>query len=765
MENIDYIKMESFRGATQKLQLDFDHRKPVMMIYGENGTGKSTIVDAFSFICGKDFGSMKLRSGTKEEHICSICSSLDSLKIELKAGMKQWRATYKSKKALVVPDENTPTVRVLHRSQITLLVETQATKRYDEISRFIELPAIDRAEEKLNRVKIEIEQDYTIKETLYTKSESELLTHWESHNKPGHSAREWATGIVDKDLFEQKNLISDYDTIQSYICDLLKICSEYETKKNDLDKERIKILEAKEKESQEIAKVVTKDSDLQGLLQQTLKYLSRNQDQKKCPVCESPILHNELMNNIKLKIDSFSEVTAAKGLVESMQQSFEKSQHSLKEVCQKRSATCQTLLDKINSCKNSICNTYIVGLTSLIKDNVLPEQNDKVTDVLNNLNEYVRNQRGKSQEIVNQQQLIINILSNIDNNKADYEHDKLLAERLNQTLSIVILKRKEYVSGVIKEISEEVNRLYEEIHPDEKIGSLELYLLDTKKKSLELRSSFYGNDDIPPQSYYSESHLDTLGICINIALAKKYKTDILILDDVVTSVDSSHLGRFIDLLVNESRHFKNIIITTHYRPWKELYKYHQKANQNIQFVELKFWDINRGITVLSEKLSIAELEEQLVPEKFERQTVASKSGVILERLLTILCRKYSLALPYKTPPEYTLGELLSAFPGKFTKKMKVERLNNVNEVTDSCELHQFVQDIRESLFIRNMVGCHYNTIGVQFSDNDVLEFAKLTIAFAKAITCHESGEIPDRSKSGSFWESKTGMTRLYPLEA
>ena len=45
-DRINRLKIEGFRGATQPLDLEFDASKPVVLIFGENGAGKSTIVDA-----------------------------------------------------------------------------------------------------------------------------------------------------------------------------------------------------------------------------------------------------------------------------------------------------------------------------------------------------------------------------------------------------------------------------------------------------------------------------------------------------------------------------------------------------------------------------------------------------------------------------------------------------------------------------------------------------------------------------------------------
>jgi DNA repair exonuclease SbcCD ATPase subunit len=52
---IKSISISNFRGSSQRVNINFDSSKPLSLIFGENGTGKSTIIDAFDFICNKNF--------------------------------------------------------------------------------------------------------------------------------------------------------------------------------------------------------------------------------------------------------------------------------------------------------------------------------------------------------------------------------------------------------------------------------------------------------------------------------------------------------------------------------------------------------------------------------------------------------------------------------------------------------------------------------------------------------------------------------------
>ena len=56
---IEKIKIENFRGSSKCFEIAFNKLKPIVLIFGENGTGKSTIVDAIEFVCNQNIGSLQ----------------------------------------------------------------------------------------------------------------------------------------------------------------------------------------------------------------------------------------------------------------------------------------------------------------------------------------------------------------------------------------------------------------------------------------------------------------------------------------------------------------------------------------------------------------------------------------------------------------------------------------------------------------------------------------------------------------------------------
>ena len=92
---VSKLSMSGFRGATAPATLDFDTTKQVTLIFGENGTGKSTIADAFDFICNRKLGSLENYSlgEPAKKHVPSFGRGPADVKVTLASGAVTWQAS------------------------------------------------------------------------------------------------------------------------------------------------------------------------------------------------------------------------------------------------------------------------------------------------------------------------------------------------------------------------------------------------------------------------------------------------------------------------------------------------------------------------------------------------------------------------------------------------------------------------------------------------------------------------------------------------
>lgn len=338
-------------------------------------------------------------------------------------------------------------------------------------------------------------------------------------------------------------------------------------------------------------------------------------------------------------------------------------------------------------------------------------------------------------------------------------------KKLQELYDISSGERKTYIEEILGKISDEVEKLYDQIHPDEGIGKIRFYLKPNTIGSLEFDGHFQSASEIPPQAYYSESHLDTLGICVFLALAKFFKTDktVVVLDDVLTSIDGPHLDRFMELLHKEAATFKQVIVTTHYRPWRDRYRWAKGPIANTQMIELGPWTLEKGLNIGEFLTAIEELRKSLSVGPFDRQVIASKAGIILESLLDFLTLKYRCSVPRNATGEHTLGELAQGIDSKLAKELRSRKSPAKGAAKEETSLKPLIDTATEQGWVRNTVGCHFNSLGSEITDAEVKSFGNQVLSLADALICPYCHTLPTKRPSGSFWQCGCGDLEFYPL--
>jgi energy-coupling factor transporter ATP-binding protein EcfA2 len=765
-EKLQKLTLKGFRGATRESTLHFLPDKKVTMIFGENGSGKSTIVDAFSFLCEGSLGSVRERSGTKTSHVVAVGSQSGALSVSLTTDKGTWTARLSGSNPVVTPQTPLPSVRVLRRSTILKVIEAQPKPRFETLKSFIDLSGIENSENALRNALDQANRDLDQITRNILQAEDGLKGYWESEGKPDSDSIKWAETIVAQDASTtdaQKKVISTYKTA-------------LEAARNSaatLEERRVE-LEAAVKTASEAAtalkdaqnSISEQSSDMLEVLQSAQKFIAHTDPLENCPVCSQSVDRNELAANVEQRIQSMASLKTAHANALKATRSKDTAdsgyKRQLTDCAKKVRALAGVHSTNLPECLKKL---DLAGVNLVVTDASSDEEIVKqIASLLPQIPQIIQTLDTEADSLgsfLTRQKALKSFLQQIKDNRTKQVETERILSGLAVALPIVEGKRKEFVRLILHEISDEVDKLYLEMHPNESLGGLKLILRENVKGSLELQADFHSEKEIPPQAYFSESHLDTLGLCIFLALAKKYKTQIIILDDVVTSVDATHLERFIRLIDREADHFDHVVLTTHYRPWRDQYRYHQQAGAKMTFVELRNWTLNTGIYIHSDKLAIDELEHYQKPEHYDRQITAQKAGILLEGILHCLTLKYKTSVPHKQPPLYTLGELLSSI-SKVAKTIKIERYDEAGVLQETIDLKDTFETIYGLVWIRNQVGAHFNVVGQEVSDSQVQEFAHSTLQLARILTCPQSGSIPHKNE-GSCWASAKKRTRMYPL--
>lgn len=757
------------------MNLEFEPSKKITMIFGENGNGKSTITDSIVCLCTNEHGSLDDKSSIDKSFYNSLNSTPEDVEIILNTDTGVFTA--KMSKAGIFaksPDKGHPTVRHLRRSQITQLIEEQPAKRYEKLQSYIDVNNIAKAEDALRKAKKDTDDELKIIIATLNNATKTLEDVWKAEGMPLTSWEEWAKSESARDITAE---IKKYHFLQEIQKNWIAI-NELKTKLLK-DNDTLDKVEAKQELAQaQLDEALEKDKnvspDLLSLLQNAKKYIATKESLAICPVCNNGIEQESVVKSLTAKIDSMEII---KGLSESVGMIRQEARGKM----QVYNSTRESLYRKIVEIESSVSAIkeppYIELIVKLnfLKTDATEEEKinaflliyDEVNNILNEQKEITE----RTKTAIDQNNLIKGQYRSIRDSKAKLEKVNMLCEAMKDTLEIAEKARKEFVQNELTSISSEVDRLYQKIHPNEELGGISMKLKKSAKNSLELSADFHTRKAITPQSVYSESHLDTLGICVFIALAKRYgaENSILILDDVVMSVDEKHLDRFIELLHDECGEFAHILITTHYRPWRDRYRYNRAPSSKVHFIELRTWSIQKGIRVLNGRIALDELKEMLNDEgSFHRENIAAASGRILENLLDFITFRFACRIARRPKNDYHLSELLDGLSKDLLKHLKVEHLEKditgkYTSVVRQVELKPIIDRLKALKAIRNQVGAHFSFDGASVNDGDIEDFGNATVELAELLICPECGALPDRNKSGSYWETKTGSIRLYPL--
>jgi ABC-type cobalamin/Fe3+-siderophores transport system ATPase subunit len=757
------LTIKHLRGSMETFILEFEKKK-LTIIYGENGTGKSTICDAFEFIGKGKIGSIEGRGlGKTSEYWPSIGRKLGDILVTLETSSGSCSACFQSSEVSVSPVDSNPKIEILRRRQILSLIEAQPNKRYEVIKRFIDVSGIEDSEVNLKNLIKSLKSDNDkivarIQENLQTIENFYLVA--EIKNK---DILIWAEEEVSRDfsLIEQElkciaQLKSSYEAIARQLDRMNQATVAVESAEEKYNKVKIEL-------SNILASASEDASDLLTLWKAAQLFFNHHPEPNVCPLCQSSENVLDLATSITEKITQFSALNIAVRDKEIAERELQKVRQNL-----------QSATEEIEILAHNFENICLVG--SIAQDVRQPE--DSVPRLSHDLSiwleqtkqfpdqwlELERQKQDKKQFFATLKKALETYHENIQ----QQQELEILIPRLEQTLKAIEEERRKFTDEVLSNIANEVGRIYEVIHPGEGLNKISLQLDPKKRASLGIDAEF-GSSRVPPQAYFSESHLDTLGLCIFLALAglEIPENTILILDDVLASVDEPHVERLINMLYDETQRFHHCVITTHYRPWKQKLRWGWLQHGQCHFVELTKWSAAQGLTLIRSTPDIQRLRELLSETPPDPQLVCSKAGVILEATLDFLTQLYECKVPCRPDNRYTLGDLLPSVDKRLRNALKVEVLDkldaNGNPVYKTKNLVDIINEIERIAQARNVFGAHFNTLSFDLLENDALGFGQAVLELVEILIDPDKG-WPRSSKSGSYWSTSGETRRLHPLK-
>lgn len=186
---------------------------------------------------------------------------------------------------------------------------------------------------------------------------------------------------------------------------------------------------------------------------------------------------------------------------------------------------------------------------------------------------------------------------------------------------------------------------------------------------VDLTVDFHARGAHPPHALHSEGHQDSMGLCLFLALAERFsqhELDIVILDDVVMSVDAGHRRRISQLLADQFAD-KQLLITTHDRTWASQLRTDGVVTRS-KTLEFHNWSLEAGPFVQGAGEEWDEIVNSL--DAGDVPAAAAKLRRTLEQVASQLCEQLEAKVTYKSTFRWDLGELLPSAFGRFKDLLK-----------------------------------------------------------------------------------------------
>ena len=204
-------------------------------------------------------------------------------------------------------------------------------------------------------------------------------------------------------------------------------------------------------------------------------------------------------------------------------------------------------------------------------------------------------------------------------------------------------KQKEDLGNLLQQISGRVATIYSALHPGEDLDAVSIE--PWTAKGVELAINFYGSRQRPPHGVLSESHLNSLAIALFLAMAASFneKLGFLILDDVINSFDVEHRGRLAELLADGFADWQLIVLTHD----QQFFEHLSRRAPSWRKIEFTSWSHASGPRTTKYETSgmLAAARERL--QSGDVQGAATKGRRALEELLQEVCEALWAPLTFR----------------------------------------------------------------------------------------------------------------------
>ncbi len=789
------LSIVGFRGAKKEIFLDFENNYKSLVLFGNNGDGKSTFSDAIEWFytdkidylqregCGRTdyFNRYTLPESDAMVEIILNNNILSSKKILKRKGGHSFSNINDNFKKYI-NDSLRESFVLRHHTMREFIDKTKKEKleRIEEIigfgivkeNRDILLKSLNslKDDRELSRLSGQLEarkKDLVNKIGKSDFGEIDILSYG---NK---IAKQCDRNISIENFSNLKSVSEELDkviTASNKGKELVRLDS---IKKNILKLREIKSI------SEKIKIILTSHNDLTKQ-QETIKASAieklyraameaiENKLVKpgECPLCKEPKDLDLLLKSLKDEIEKIKKVLKERNKIiqsiKSLEPNFSPLQAITKSLLEDEITKSFEIFTRISS--------YLAHAQEVLnKIKEFPQTAQQIYNGLENLDENMKRvqerieKRKKELSETDEERTFYRNVYKLKELYEDYSEYKKLNKIVeiynNQINSLEKIFQdferleKQSVQRVLKTISSDVNNFFKFIHQDDNFD--EVQLIPTGERGIEFKLKYHGEEISPPMKILSEAHLNSLGICLFLAASKHFNKEngFLVLDDVVTSFDTGH-RRPLARLISEEFGDTQFLLFTHDELWFEMLKKDLPSNKWF-FKELLKWTKDSGVNLKDSPSTLKERIKYFLVQN-ETKSAANKCRTLIEEILKEKCENLGVTgLKFRTGfknDQRESSELINAL----TSYLKA------NQKLRSPQSKKVFNYLRASQLITNMGSHHLSLETTSLSRGDIEIVLRDIEEFQSLFICSNCNTEPNEKysprdsklkqcKCGNFW--------------
>lgn len=589
---ISTIELNWFRGAGERVYLETGGKSVV--IYGDNATGKSSFSDAFEFIIRRGrILHLQHEYAREENAIINTAAPIDAFaraKFEFDTGEQV---------SVVIPTEGSNTYEadppeflkdiqswqipqhLLRQNEIANFIEKSKSEKYSVLSPLLGLDYYEQIADNISLIKNQVVRESKLeylKGVLATIND-EVKIHFPSFKDEevqsliNKRITEYDIEITE-DIFESaKNAKEEID---KRLSDLSPEIRKYATSKSILG---INIVEDIDEyletyHETEIIRDEILDHKM-NILEESSKLINIYEEGMiECPACGREIALSDFKAHVETELASLDEYRKYKQMMMILKIKISRRVNEI--------ITLANSDEHFNSWLDTPNGALINKSLGFVKDSSIrdPVKTWVIVNVIDARKYFGILSEELAKELKDEPKEAVELSEDRDflrtamkipeykEKEAIIEKINILQKGLDETLKKIREKISEITKATLAVISEDVRKIWNKLHPGEPIENIALIQSEKLDTAIDISLQFYGKALPDPRLTLSEGYRNSLGLSIFLALANQEdsKDHPIILDDIVSSIDSPHRGMIIDLF-NDELADRQIILLTHDDTW------------------------------------------------------------------------------------------------------------------------------------------------------------------------------------------------------